>query len=67
MHAALDGATGTFQAHGSAPVLALRQHRELIRNMVVRQAVLLAYIDDFKVLGLSALCVVPLALLLKGG
>jgi DHA2 family multidrug resistance protein len=67
LHAALEGTARTLQAHGSAPALAAQQAQQMIQNSVVRQATMLAYIDNFKILAISAMCMVPLVLLLKGG
>jgi DHA2 family multidrug resistance protein len=37
----------------------------MVQNMVVRQATMLAYIDNFWLLGVAILCMVPLAFLMK--
>jgi DHA2 family multidrug resistance protein len=37
----------------------------MVQNMVVRQATMLAYIDNFWLLGTAILCMVPLAFLMK--
>jgi hypothetical protein len=44
-----------------------RQACALIPSMVACQALMVAHVDNFKFLGLSALCRVPLACLLEGG
>jgi DHA2 family multidrug resistance protein len=36
-----------------------------VQNMVVRQATMLAYIDNFWLLGIAILCMIPLAFLMK--
>jgi DHA2 family multidrug resistance protein len=37
----------------------------MVQNMVVRQATMLAYIDNFRLLGIAILCMIPLAFLMK--
>jgi DHA2 family multidrug resistance protein len=37
----------------------------MVQNMVVRQATMLAYIDNFWLLGIAILCMVPLAFFMK--
>ncbi len=65
LRAALRGISQAFFVRGSAPALAAQQSQKLLEVMVGRQAAMLAYIDDFKILAISALCMVPLTLLLK--
>ena len=65
MQAMLQGMSRTFTAHGSSPALAVQQSYKMIEEMVGRQAAVLSYMDNFKILAISALCMVPLTLLLK--
>jgi DHA2 family multidrug resistance protein len=45
--------------------LASKQSHNILDALVRRQAAMLAYIDDFKILAISALCMVPLTLLMR--
>jgi DHA2 family multidrug resistance protein len=65
LQAALHGMSQTFLVRGSAPALAAQQSHKLLEAMVGRQAAMLAYIDDFKILAISALCMVPLTFLMR--
>jgi len=56
-----------FEARGSSPQLATAQAHKMIEVMVQRQSTMLSYIDNFKILAISALIMVPLALFLKKG
>ena len=67
LQATLRGMSHAFQARGSSPDLALAQAHKMLEIMVIRQSTMLAYIDDFKILAISALIMVPLALFLKKG
>jgi DHA2 family multidrug resistance protein len=37
----------------------------MVQNMVVRQATMLAYIDNFWLLGIAIFCMIPLAFVMK--
>jgi DHA2 family multidrug resistance protein len=63
----LNGATQAMQAHGSSAAFASRQAYALIEGTVQRQATMLAYIDDFRLLGWAILAMVPLVFLMKKG
>jgi DHA2 family multidrug resistance protein len=63
----LNGATRAMQAHGSSAAFASRQAYALIEGTVQRQATMLAYIDDFRLLGWAILAMVPLVFLMKKG
>jgi DHA2 family multidrug resistance protein len=67
LQAMIHGMSQTFAARGSSPPLAVQQSHKLLEVMVGRQASMLAYIDNFKMLAISALCIVPLTLLLRKG
>jgi len=54
-----------FAFSGSGAVMATRQAYAGVGVMVARQATLLAYLDNFWLLGLSALALVPLTFLMK--
>ena len=63
----LQGATQAMRAHGSSAAFATRQAYALIEGTVQRQATMLAYIDDFRLLGIAILLMVPLVFLMKKG
>jgi DHA2 family multidrug resistance protein len=57
--------THNFVASGADTISATRQAYGVIGSMMVRQATLLAYIDNFWLLGISALVLVPFVFLMK--
>lgn len=63
----LQGATQAMRAHGASAALASRQAYALIEGTVQRQATMLAYLDDFRLLGVAILAMVPLVFLMKKG
>jgi len=63
----LSGATQAMRSHGSSATFATQQAYALIEGTVQRQAAMLAYIDDFRLLGISILAMVPLVFLMKKG
>ena len=63
----LHGATQAMQAHGASAAFATQQAYALIQATIQQQAAMLAYIDDFRLLGISILAMVPLVFLIKKG
>jgi DHA2 family multidrug resistance protein len=72
----LTGANAQFQAmlhgiaqqlvsHGASPADAQRQAYAVIQNMVQRQATMLAYLDNFHILGYAILAMIPAVFLMK--
>ena len=61
----LAGASRAIQARGASASFATRQAYALIQGTVQRQASMLAYIDDFRLLGIAILLMVPLVFLIK--
>jgi DHA2 family multidrug resistance protein len=61
----LQGATQAMRAHGSSAAFASRQAYALVEGTIQRQATMLAYVDDFRLLGLTILCMVPLVFFMK--
>jgi DHA2 family multidrug resistance protein len=57
--------THHFVASGADAVTATRQAYGLVGEMMLRQATLLAYIDNFWLLGVSAIALVPFVFLMK--
>ena len=63
----LQGATHAMQAHGASAAFAARQAYALIEGTVQRQATMLAYIDDFRLLGFAIMAMIPIVFLMKKG
>jgi len=63
----LQGATQAMRAHGSSASFATQQAYALIEGTVQRQATMLAYLDDFRLIGIAILAMVPLVFLMKKG
>jgi len=56
-----------MRAHGASAAFATRQAYALIESTAQRQATMLAYIDDFRLLAIAILLMVPLVFLMKKG
>jgi DHA2 family multidrug resistance protein len=65
LRALLDSATRLLVAHGSSPYEASRQAYALVANQIDRQATMLAYIDNFWLVGIAVLVMIPLVFLIK--
>jgi len=63
----MQGTTQAMQSHGANAAFATRQAYALIEGTVQRQATMLAYIDDFRLLGWAILAMIPLVFLMKKG
>ncbi len=63
--ATLHGIAQSLMAHGTSPADAQRQAYAVIQGTVQRQATMLAYIDNFHILGYAILAMIPLVLLMK--
>jgi MFS transporter, DHA2 family, multidrug resistance protein len=61
----LQDAEQTMRAHGASAAFATQKAYALIEGTVQRQATMLAYIDDFRLLGFAILAMVPLVFLMK--
>jgi DHA2 family multidrug resistance protein len=61
----LQGMSGTFQGGGVAPGTALQQTYAMIQGNLIRQSTMLAYIDNFWLLGAIILCLIPCVFLMK--
>jgi len=61
----LQGATQAMQAHGANAAFATRQAYALIEGTVQREATMLAYIDDFRLLGWAIMAMIPVVFLMK--
>jgi DHA2 family multidrug resistance protein len=60
-----NGTTLRLISHGSSAAVAAAQSHGMIYNMVQRQAAMLAYLDNFKFLGIAFLAVIPALLLMR--
>ncbi len=61
----LQGATRAMEAHGASAAFAGQQAYALIEGTLQRQATMLAYIDDFWMLGIAILLMIPTVFLMK--
>jgi MFS transporter, DHA2 family, multidrug resistance protein len=62
---AVRGIASSLMARGTAPPDAQRQAVGVVQNMIQRQATMLAYVDNFYVLGAIILAMVPMIFLMK--
>jgi MFS transporter, DHA2 family, multidrug resistance protein len=62
---AVRGIAATLMAHGTPAPDAQRQAVGVVQNIVQRQATMLAYIDNFYILGVAILAMVPMVFLMK--
>jgi len=63
--ATLHGIAQSLMAHGTSPADAQRQAYAVMQGTVQRQATMLAYIDNFHILGYAILAMIPMILLMK--
>jgi MFS transporter, DHA2 family, multidrug resistance protein len=63
----LQGAAQAMRSHGASAAFANQQAHALIQATVQRQATMLAYVDDFRLLGITILVMIPLVFLMKKG
>jgi len=64
-HSTLQGLTSTFGGSGSGPATASQQAYAMVQGNVIRQATMLAYIDNFWILGAVIGCLIPCVFLIK--
>jgi MFS transporter, DHA2 family, multidrug resistance protein len=57
--------TASFTASGTSPVHAAERAQGLVYLTIQRQAAMLSFLDDFKLLGIVFVCIIPLFFLLK--
>jgi DHA2 family multidrug resistance protein len=65
MQRTLQGTASALQAHGYSPADAMHRAYAIMQNTIFRQADMLAYIDNFWMLGVGILFMVPLVFLMK--
>src|ERR1700693_4333874 len=63
----LQGTTQAMRAHGASAAFATQQAYALIEGTVQRQATMLSYIDDFRLLAWAILAMIPMVFLMKKG
>jgi DHA2 family multidrug resistance protein len=63
--AMINGAMRTLEAHGSSVTEAARQAQGLMAQTLNQQATMLAYVDNFWMLGTAVACMIPLVFLMK--
>jgi MFS transporter, DHA2 family, multidrug resistance protein len=63
--AMLRGVANSLMAHGTSPADAKQQAYGVVQNLVQRQATMLAYLDNFYILGAIILAMVPFVFLMK--
>jgi len=56
---------GMFQGEGSGPGTALQRTYAMMQGNVIRQSTMLAYIDNFWLLGAVIICLIPCVFLMK--
>jgi DHA2 family multidrug resistance protein len=61
----LQGMVGTFSGGGSGPALALQKAYAALQANLIREATMLAYIDNFWLLGVVIGCLIPCVFLIK--
>ncbi|HEV2297315.1 MAG TPA: DHA2 family efflux MFS transporter permease subunit [Candidatus Acidoferrales bacterium] len=65
LQATLRGLQQQFIAHGSSAMQALAQAQQMIYAMVQRQAMMLSFIDDFRIMAIITLLMIPFMFILK--
>ncbi|HXJ96228.1 MAG TPA: DHA2 family efflux MFS transporter permease subunit [Terriglobia bacterium] len=63
--AAVHGLTGTLMQHGSGPTEAAQQAQGLLYGLLQQQSAMLAFIDNFWLLGVICLAMIPLIFFMK--
>jgi MFS transporter, DHA2 family, multidrug resistance protein len=61
----VEGMTSNFSGGGAGPGTAQQQAYAMLQSNVIRQATMLAYVDNFWVLGVIILCLIPTVLLIR--
>jgi MFS transporter, DHA2 family, multidrug resistance protein len=65
LHAMINGMTHTLMSHGSSAYEASHQAYGMVSGLVTQQATMLAYIDNFKLLGVAVFTMIPFVFLMK--
>jgi DHA2 family multidrug resistance protein len=65
LQAMLQAAARMFQSKGFSSADAMQRAYVVLQGTAIRQATMLAYLDDFRLLGAAILCMIPLVFLMK--
>jgi MFS transporter, DHA2 family, multidrug resistance protein len=61
----VNGTAGTLMTHGASSTQATAQAHGMILNLVQRQATMMAFLDNFKLLGIIFFAVIPIMVMMK--
>ncbi len=61
----VNGTAGTLMTHGASTVHATAQAHGMVLGLVQRQAAMMAFLDNFKMLGIIFFAVIPIMVMLK--
>ena len=61
----VNGTAGTLMTHGASASQATAQAHGMILNLVQRQATMMAFLDNFKLLGIIFFAVIPIMVMMK--
>jgi MFS transporter, DHA2 family, multidrug resistance protein len=61
----MNGTAGLLMTHGASASAAMAQARGMVMNVVQRQAAMMAFLDNFKLLGIIFFAVIPVMVMLK--
>ncbi len=61
----VNGTSGTLMTHGASAAQATAQAHSMVMGVVQRQAAMMAFLDNFKLLGIIFFAVIPIMVLLK--
>jgi DHA2 family multidrug resistance protein len=61
----LQGLAQKFQAAGLDPAAASQRAHAMVQALVIKQATMLAYVDNFWMLAVAMLCLIPLVFIMK--
>jgi len=65
LQAMINAMTHLFVSRGSSSYEAAHRAYGMVSNLVTQQATMLAYIDNFKMLGVAVLAMIPFVFLMK--
>ena len=61
----VNGTAGTLMTHGASSSQATAQAHGMILNLIQRQATMMAFLDNFKLLGIIFFAVIPIMVMMK--
>jgi DHA2 family multidrug resistance protein len=61
----VNGTAGTLMTHGASTSQATAQAHGMILNLIQRQATMMAFLDNFKLLGIIFFAVIPIMVMMK--